>query len=110
MKVVWPGVFLGLVMSCVTLGLYYHLIPYTHHLMRTMFLNDVKEVLYSMLKKDKGINNPKLDFIMFVHDVQGRKLIDATFQHRAKGNSARSTTSSSGRTRPSWRWTWSGTS
>jgi lipopolysaccharide export system permease protein len=86
MKVVYPGVFLGLVMSCVTLGLFYHLIPYTHHLMRTLFLNDVKEVLYSMLKKDKGINNPKLDFIMFVHDVQGRKLIDATFQHRAKGN------------------------
>ena len=71
MKVVYPGVFLGLVMSGVTLGLYYHLIPYTHRLMRTMFLNDVKEVLYSMLKKDKGINNPKLDFIMFVHDVPG---------------------------------------
>ncbi len=86
MKVVWPGVFLGVVMSGVTLGLYYNLIPYTHHLMRTLFLNDVKEVLYSLLKKDKGINNPKLDFIMFVHDVQGRKLIDATFQHRPKGN------------------------
>jgi lipopolysaccharide export system permease protein len=84
MKVVWPGVFLGLATSCLTLGLYYHLIPYTHHLMRTMFLTDVKEVLYTMLKRDKGINDRRLDFIMFVHDVQGRRLIDATFQHRPK--------------------------
>jgi lipopolysaccharide export system permease protein len=81
-KVVGPGVFLGLVMSCVTLGLYYHLIPYTHHLMRTLFLNDVKEVMYALLKKDKGISNPHLEYTVFVRDVQGHKLIDATFQHR----------------------------
>jgi lipopolysaccharide export system permease protein len=86
MKVVWPGVFLGLFTSVVTLAMYVHLIPYTHHLMRTMFLSDVKEVLYTMLKKDKGINNPRLDFIMYVHDVQGRRLIDATFQHRPREN------------------------
>jgi lipopolysaccharide export system permease protein len=86
MKVLWPGVLLGLIMSCSTMGLYYRIIPYTHHLMRTLFLNDVKEVLYSLLKKDKGINNPRLDFIMFVRDVQGRKLLDATFQHRHKDN------------------------
>jgi lipopolysaccharide export system permease protein len=82
-KVVWPGVFLGLVVSAATLGLYYHLIPYTHHLMRTMFLGDVKEVLYAMLKRDKEFNNPRLPFNMLVRDVQGRRLIDATFQHRA---------------------------
>jgi lipopolysaccharide export system permease protein len=84
MKVVWPGVFLGLATSCLTLALYFHLIPYTHHLMRTMFLTDVKEVLYTMLKRDKGINDRRLDFIMFVHDVQGRRLLNATFQHRPK--------------------------
>src|SRR5262249_18466608 len=71
MKVVWPGVFLGLVMSCVTMGLYYRVIPYTHLLMRTLFLNDVEDPLYSILKKEKCINNPRLDFVMFVRDVQG---------------------------------------
>jgi lipopolysaccharide export system permease protein len=86
MKVVWPGVFLGSVMSAVTLALYFQVIPYTHHLMRTMFLTDVKEVMYTMLKRDKGLNNPHLDFIMFVHDVQGHRLIDATFQHRDRKN------------------------
>src|SRR5213593_2338244 len=31
LKIVWPGVFLGLVMSLVTAGLYYRLIPYTQN-------------------------------------------------------------------------------
>src|SRR2546430_11765444 len=35
LKVVWPGFFLGLVMSLVTLGLYYRVIPYTTCLLRS---------------------------------------------------------------------------
>src|SRR5262245_31789055 len=50
LKVVWPAVILGVVMSAVTLGLYYRIIPHTHQLMRSMFLNDVEELLYGMLK------------------------------------------------------------
>ncbi|HZY86300.1 MAG TPA: LptF/LptG family permease, partial [Gemmataceae bacterium] len=38
MKVVGPGIFLGVVVSCATMGLYYRIIPYTHHRMRTLFL------------------------------------------------------------------------
>src|SRR5215212_367958 len=33
-KVVWPGLVLGLITSAGTMGLYYRVIPYTHHLMR----------------------------------------------------------------------------
>src|SRR5260370_27358792 len=40
MKVVWPAVVIGLLTSAITMGLYYRTIPYTHHLMRSMFLND----------------------------------------------------------------------
>ena len=43
MAVVWPAVVLGLVMSMTTMGLYYRLIPYTHYLLRTQFLNEVEE-------------------------------------------------------------------
>ncbi len=83
-RVVSPGIFLGLMVSCATMGLYYRIIPYTHHRMRTLFINDVKELLYGILRKEKGINHPRLDFAMFVRDVQGYRLIDATFQHRNK--------------------------
>ena len=41
-------------MSAVTMGLYYHIIPYTHHLLRAMVFNDAEELLYSMLKKARS--------------------------------------------------------
>src|SRR5258707_59259 len=43
-KVVWPALFLGLAISAATMGLYYRIIPYTHHLMRTLALRDVQEL------------------------------------------------------------------
>jgi lipopolysaccharide export system permease protein len=83
-KVVWPAVLLGAVISAATMGLYYRIIPYTHHLMRTMFLSDVQEVLYNMLRRDKAIQHPKIDFMVVVRQVQGHKLIDAVFKRRDK--------------------------
>src|SRR5262249_12741451 len=49
LHVVWPGVFLGTAMSVVTFGLFYHLIPYTHHLLRTAVVNDIEDYLYAVL-------------------------------------------------------------
>jgi lipopolysaccharide export system permease protein len=83
LKVVWPGIFLGGMMSGLTLGLYYDVIPSTHHQMRTMFLNDIEELLYTMLKRDRCIVQPRLSYVMFVRGVQGRKLQDAVFKRRA---------------------------
>jgi lipopolysaccharide export system permease protein len=82
LNVVWPGVFMGLLMSGMTMGLYYRIIPYTHHLMRSMFLNDVEELLYAMLRKDHFINHPKLGYGIWVRQVQGRRLIDPVFKRR----------------------------
>jgi lipopolysaccharide export system permease protein len=82
MKVVWPGVLLGLVMSSTTMGLYYRLIPYTQHLLRSQFLNDVEEYLYGMLKKDRCIKQPGLSYSMWVRQVQGTHLLDALFKRR----------------------------
>jgi lipopolysaccharide export system permease protein len=81
-KVVWPAIWLGVVMSTVTLALYVEVIPYTHHLMRSMFLNDVEEFLYAMLKRDGCISQPRLNYVMFVRGVQGRKLQEALFKRR----------------------------
>ncbi len=85
LKVVWPGVLLGAVMSCTTMGLYYRIIPYTHHLMRTIFLKDVQELMYAVLRKERKIDQPRLEYALFVRRVQGEKLIDPIFKHRAKG-------------------------
>lgn len=84
LKVVWPGVVLGLVVSCVTMGLYYRIIPYTHHLMRTIFLKDVQELMYGLLRKEKKIDQPRLEYALFVQRVQGDKLINPIFKRRSK--------------------------
>src|SRR5262245_9313905 len=84
---VWPGPMMGLLTSIATLGLYFHLIPYTHHVMRTMFLNDVEELLYTMLRKQNQISYPHLDYSIFVRSLQGRRLIEPNFKRRdAKGD------------------------
>jgi lipopolysaccharide export system permease protein len=82
MKVIWPAIFLGLAMSCTTMGLYYRLIPYTHFLLRSQFLNEVEEWLYTLLKKDHCIKQPGLNYSMWVRQVQGKRLIDALFKRR----------------------------
>ena len=56
-KIVRPGIMLGLVMSTATMGLYYRIIPYTHHLLRAMVFNDAEEWLYTLLKKHNAISS-----------------------------------------------------
>lgn len=84
LKVVWPALILGVVMSCVTMGLYYRIIPYTHHLMRTIFLKDIQELMYSVLRKEKKLDQPRLEYAIFVQRVQGQKLINPIFKKRDK--------------------------
>jgi lipopolysaccharide export system permease protein len=87
LHVIWPGVFLGVVMSATTLGLYISFIPYTHLVMRSMFLNDIEELLYGMLRRDHCILHQKLPYAIWVRQVHGRRLEDAVFKRRdAKGN------------------------
>ncbi|HEV8058447.1 MAG TPA: LptF/LptG family permease, partial [Gemmataceae bacterium] len=61
MHVIWPALFLGMVMSLTTFGLYYYVIPHTQHLLRTAIINDCEEYLYAQLRKDGEIK-PRPDF------------------------------------------------
>jgi lipopolysaccharide export system permease protein len=82
LKVVGPALFLGLVMSGVTMGLYYHLIPSTYYLMRARALNDIEEFLYARLKKDHCLMGDKSSYSMWVSHVQGPWLQTAIFKRR----------------------------
>jgi lipopolysaccharide export system permease protein len=79
-KVVRPGIILGLAMSAATIGLYYRIIPYTHHLLRAMVFNDAEELLYSLLKKHREIKYSQFPYQIFVLDVKGKKLISPVFK------------------------------
>jgi lipopolysaccharide export system permease protein len=82
LRIVGPGVFLGLVMGLVTLGLYYRIIPYSTYLLRARALNDVEEYLYTLLKRDHCIVEHRLKYAMWVHHVQGTHLQEALFKRR----------------------------
>jgi lipopolysaccharide export system permease protein len=76
LHVVKPGILLGLAMSATTMGLYYRIIPYTHHLLRAMVFNDAEELIYSVLQKHNMIKHPQLPYEMYVKGVQGKKLLN----------------------------------
>jgi lipopolysaccharide export system permease protein len=82
LRVIAPGLFLGLACSAATFALYHSLIPSTHWLMRTLFLNDVENLLYAVLEREGSFRHPRLDYEIDVEKVQGRKLINAEFMHR----------------------------
>lgn len=81
-SVVMPALFLGAFMSVVTMGLYYRIIPYTHHLLRAMAFHDAEELLYTVLRKQGMLSHAQLPYAMFVKGVQGRKLLYPTFKRR----------------------------
>jgi lipopolysaccharide export system permease protein len=79
--VIWPGILIGLLMSTLTMALYYHVIPFSHRLLRTKVMNDVEDFLYAQLRKDHQIKQPGLNYVMFVQHVQGKRLLHAIFRH-----------------------------
>jgi lipopolysaccharide export system permease protein len=89
LRVVWPGVLLGVFISGVTIYLYYRPIPQTHFLLRVKFLKDVEEFMYGLLRREGHIAHPKLSVEIYVKQVQGRRLIDAIFNRKATPESKR---------------------
>ena len=85
-KIVRPGLLLGLAMSAATMGLYYRIIPYTHHLLRAMVFNDAQELLYSLLKKHGEIKYSSFPYQIFVKGVKDksgdRKLLEPIFKRK----------------------------
>jgi lipopolysaccharide export system permease protein len=84
LKVVKPGLYLGLAMSIATMGLYYRIIPYTHLLLRSLAFNDAEELLYGLLKRNNAITHTSMPYSMFVSGVKGKKLLNPVFKHRGQ--------------------------
>lgn len=82
-KIVRPGLILGLSMSAATMGLYYRIIPYTHHLLRAMVFNDAEELLYSLLRKHQEIRYSSFPYQIFVKGVKGKTLLNPIFKRRS---------------------------
>ena len=49
---------------------------------RLVVFQNMEEMFYKFLKKDREFNNPRWPFYIKVKDVQGKVMYDATFKHR----------------------------
>jgi lipopolysaccharide export system permease protein len=74
--VVKPALLLGVAISLLTVGLYFHVIPSTHRTLRMMIWRDAEQLLYSLLSRNQALTHSQLRYTMFVRSVKGRKLND----------------------------------
>jgi lipopolysaccharide export system permease protein len=79
-----PAVLLGLVTTAATAALSHTVIPLTHRMLQDEILKDPEDVLYNLLKKDRSYRSPGSPYVLFVKDVQNRRLIDVVFKRRKK--------------------------
>ncbi len=79
-----PAILLGTTAAAITFWLYLDVIPSTQRIMRDRLVNDAEELLYGMLKRDGCIRHPSMPYVIFVKEIQGKRLIDVIFKKRAK--------------------------
>lgn len=86
LRVVSPAILLGLSLSLITSVLYFWLIPYTQYMLKATVVSNIEDFLYGMLKRKGKLEIPNFDYVMHVKNVEGRKLLDATFMRKDKSN------------------------
>ena len=79
-----PALLLGLLTSATTAGLYLTVIPQTQQQLQAEILKDPEEVLYNALRRDRCLRHPTFPYVMYVRDVQGRRLVDVVLKRRVK--------------------------
>lgn len=79
-----PALALGVITTAVTGGLYHSVIPLTQQQLQREILKDPEEVLYNALRRERCIRHPTFPYVLYVKDVQGRRLIDVVLKRRVK--------------------------
>jgi lipopolysaccharide export system permease protein len=80
----WPALILGLATTAATAAMYYDPIPRSQNMLRNQLLKEGEDIVYGMIKREGGLRQSSLDFVLYVRDVQGRDLIDVVVKKRTK--------------------------
>jgi lipopolysaccharide export system permease protein len=83
--VLWPAYFLGAFLSGSLLSLSNGLIPIANHKAKLVIFENMEEMFYKILKKDREFNNPRWPFLITVRDVHEKEMLGATFKRRKVG-------------------------
>lgn len=82
--IVRPTILLGLITTGTTAALSYSTIPRTQQMFYEEILSDPEEVLYNTIRRDRCLRHPSLPYVLYVKDVQGKRLIDVVIKRRLK--------------------------
>jgi lipopolysaccharide export system permease protein len=85
LTVLWPAYLLGAFLSGSLLSLSNGLIPIANHQAKLVLFQNMEDMFFKFLKKDREFNNPRWPFLIAVKDVQDRVMLGATFKHRRGG-------------------------
>jgi lipopolysaccharide export system permease protein len=78
-----PAIFVGGALSGLLLYLSHGPIPVANNQAKLVIFQNMEEMFYKFLKKDREFNNARWPFLIKVKDVQGKTMYGATFKHRA---------------------------
>ncbi len=78
--VILPAFALGSLLSMIVFSLYWQFIPHTHNQLRESVFTEFETLIYARLRHQHCFQEPKVNYTMFVQDVQGRTLIQAIFK------------------------------
>jgi lipopolysaccharide export system permease protein len=82
--IVRPALLLGLITTGATAALYHTVIPSTQRMLFEQIISDPEEALYNMLRRDRCLRHPNMPYVLYVKDVQGKRLIDVVVKERVK--------------------------
>jgi lipopolysaccharide export system permease protein len=79
-----PALLLGVLTTAATAALYHTVIPTTQQLLQKQILDDPEEMLYGMLRRERCIRFGTFPYVIYVKDVQGRRLVDVVLKRRVR--------------------------
>ncbi|HEV3167773.1 MAG TPA: LptF/LptG family permease, partial [Isosphaeraceae bacterium] len=85
MAVLMPAFLIGLALSVLLLQISSDGIPRATHQAKKIVFNNVEDMFYKVLKKDREFPNPNWPFYIKVRDVEGKTMIAPIFKHRSGG-------------------------
>lgn len=79
-----PAFVLGTITTLVTAAISHTVIPVSQQLLFRQLTSDPEELLYNQLRRDRCIRHLSLPYVIYVKDVQGKRLIDVVIKERRK--------------------------
>lgn len=79
-----PAALLGVLAAGTTAALYHTAIPLSQQVLYQQLLENPEDLLYNMLRRDRCIRHAGMAYVMYVRDVQGKRLVDVIIKKRTK--------------------------